>query len=316
MRRVKNVNASLITRRVKKSLVLGCVLATGLVVAPAQAAFTAPPVVQSTSLSGNNQWSKVSAAISVDYNRAIDVANSSVVVTDGSGFPVTGLTDTPFVMAPVNNVPTRFNTATDVLYFDPQVDFSEEEGPYTATFTARAIGQDPLSASTVSGFTFRVDLKKPATPSLGNLGTPLPRPNTTNLVGIANPSPSALQILSSEDAAQLAGLAKDAGDAYGNFDLASGISKVTLHFFAASSVGVHQPGEDPVADPPSVYAQETKRITLSNACDTALCPPDFSFSGSDTTLTAGYWTVRASATDFAGNVSGQSDAVAFLVVKA
>jgi hypothetical protein len=317
MRRGKIVNASSITRRVRKGLVAGCVLSMALVVAPAHAAFTSPPLVQSTSLSANNQWSKINNAVSVDYNRNIDVANSSVVVTDGASLPVSGVVDTPFVIAPVNNVPTRINTAPDVLYFLPQIPFTEEDGPYTATFTARSIGQNPSAASTVVTYTFRVDVKKPQTPSITNLGTPLPRNLTNNIGNTTNPTPAQLQILGSSDDAQLSGLAKDTLDSFGNDDLASGIAKVTLHFYAATSVGYKLPNaNNPNPADVSVYATETKQINLLNACTSSLCPTNFAYSAADGTLTAGYWTVRASTTDLAGNVSGQSDPVAFLVVKA
>lgn len=316
------MNHSTTARRIRSGLIAGAVLAMGLMVAPARAAATPPPVVQGTSLSANNTWSKIASVVSVDYNRIIDVAASSATMTDGAGLPITGLVDTPFVIAPVNNVPTRFNTAPDVLYFDPQVDLTEEDGPYTVTFTARSIGQDPLSASTVATYTFRVDVKKPLTPTLANQGTPLPRSSVPN-TGLQNPVPAQAQVLGSTDAAQLAGIARDTLDSFGNEDLASGISKVTLHFFHASSMYADAgtpttcvPGSTVPCDAPSAGAVETKRIVVSNACQAALCPTTFSYTGSDTTLAAGYWTVRASTEDLAGNVSGQSDPVAFVVVKA
>lgn len=310
------MNASLITRRVRKVVVAGSVLAATLALAPANAATVPPPIVQTTSLSSDNMWSKISTVVSVDYNRNIDVAGSTVTVTDGAGFPVIGVVDTPFVIVPVNNVPTRFNTAPDILYFDPQLDFTEEDGPYTATFSARSLGQDPLAASTVTTYTFRIDRGVPAAPSLATFGgTQLPRnaypgcgvqmPPPNQSIGCplfpSNPVPKEVAVVSSGEAVQLSGYAKDKVDNQGNPDFASGIEKVTLHFFSLTSGDTS--GREITA----------MRTTITNPCGAGLCPVDQTFQA-QLDLPDGYWTVRASTADLAGNLSGQSDPVAVLVL--
>lgn len=313
-------------------LVTGAIAALGLSAAPAQAAQVTPPVIQGTSLTAGNTWSKITNAIAVDYNRIIDPASSSVVVLDGAGNVITGLVDTAYRnflnTTPPSPVCQRLETDPTVLMFllpataagdqcpilPTRAPLTEEDGPYTATFTARALNQITGTPDVVSTYTFRVDKGVPLAPSLSVVGgTALPRdrfpgcvlggnPATAGLCSawLSNPIPKQAAVSAPGESVRLAGSAQDRLDGLGNPDLASGIAKTTLHFFSLTSGDTS--GREIVE----------MRIDILNTCDASLCPVSFSFQAQPE-LPNGYWNIRASTTDLAGNASGQSDPVAVLV---
>lgn len=332
------MKAPSLPRRIRTVLVGGAVVAMGLAVVPANAATVPPPVVRGTSLAANNTWSRINNIITVDYNREIDVAASTITLTDGTGATILpsnvdadndgrpdGI-DTAHVVDQTKTPPQRLEADLSIFYFIPAAALTQEDGPYTATFTAHSLNQTPSTADTVSIFTFNVDTKVPTAPTIAIAGgQALPRSTYpscgTPAAGCggaypSNPIPSAVTAVAPGETVRLSGLAKDILDAQGNPDFTSGIAKVNLHFYAGAAVRPSSgtpgsPGYNP--NPITATEDPTLAMTLQNACTATLCETQLSYQATPT-LPRGYWSVRASTEDLAGNRSGQSDPIAVLVV--
>lgn len=330
------MKASSLSVRVRGILVGGAVVAMGLAVVPANAATAPPPVVRGTSLAADNTWSRLNDAVAVDYSREIDVAASTITLTDGTGLSIAASNvdedndgradgiDTAHVVDQTKNPPERLEVDRSFYYFLPAADLTQEDGPYTATFSARALNQTPGTLNTVSTFTFRVDTKTPLPPSLAVAGAQaLPRDSYPHCPAACtgaypgNPIPAGVVVVAPGETARLSGIAKDILDAQQNEDLTSGIAKVRLHFYAGAGVRPNTSGTptDPGYNPNPITATEDVAlgVSIANTCTVSLCPASFTFQ-STPRLPAGYWSVRASTEDLAGNRSSQSHPIAVLVL--
>lgn len=316
------MKASSLSRRVRTVLVTGAVAAMGLSVMPARAAQVPPPIAGSTSLSAGNTWSKINTVIAVDYNQKIDVAASSVTVVDAASIPATLLeVDTAHHFVGV----TRVDDDRSILYFatPKELPFTEEDGPYNATFTAHAVNQVTGSADTVTTYTFRVDKKAPPTPApvvfgavptLRDTTIPNPQPNQPPIAIPSRESlPKSVAVLQSGESAKISGLVKDTADAEGNFYFASGIERVEVRFYN----GTAWDGTPPSTTRPLPLASGEaldQRVTLPNTCAPALCAAQQSFQITKD-LPPGYWSMRVLTFDLAGNPSGESSAIGIVVLK-
>lgn len=253
-------------RRGTKVLVAATIAAAVASIAPAHAIVGTPTALAN---SVPNGYSSSADAVAITYNAVIDPLQSSVTVFDVNGDPVSGSLIVPR--------PTE-----KTLIFQPSIAdrFNEERSPYTATFTARARNQAAATASSVEILEFDVDFVTPFPPNVSLGDGTLP-------ITIAGP----------DDAVLVTGKATDVVTETGN---ASGVKRVDVHFYnplAAGSLGRS-----------SEISAMRRTITFPcdggcNALEELSIDIDALFDGG---LPAGYWNIKVSVTDAAGNLSAQS----------
>lgn len=134
------------------AVLAGGLLALSASMLPASAAGTPAPQLQ-LGTSVDSGWSRLNKLVSADYDRVVDPAASSVVLQDRDGVSVPGALD------------VDAKDAT-VLTFRPYRTLEESAAPYTVTITARAEGQDPAVADTVTTRVFRLDALTPRVNSI------------------------------------------------------------------------------------------------------------------------------------------------------
>lgn len=313
----------------RAAIVLACALVG---VTPAQASSTPAPVAKTTSLSSDLAWSRFDRAIAVDYNRPIDVATSSIHVFDGTGAPVTdAVIDTVHVWREWDACSRQEVDATIFSFVllreagfcggRAAPALTEDLGPYTATFSARAVGQDEGTPATVTTYRFRIDAASPEPPVLEvSGGTPLPAITPSGCdpsfqwicdgTYPRDPVPTQVAVVAPGARAHLTGRATDAPNRDGHADRVSGIAMVRLHVYAGAWIRTGGFGIVPV----SVTAGERTSLamTITIACDAGRCPPDTLFEATPE-LPRGYWAIRAEAVDLAGNRSEMSGQIGLLV---
>ncbi|HVL33697.1 MAG TPA: hypothetical protein VM600_08990 [Actinomycetota bacterium] len=169
-------------------------------------------------------------------------------------------------------------TDTSILFFKPDGGLRADRAPYSITVSARAVGQDPEIDATVTERTFRVD---PAAPKSPVIASP------TSTVAIVGPS----------DVAALEIGAKDEG--------ASGIAKLLVNVY------------NPAETLPQGRVDASRRFEVAQNCSGGFCPITVNAVISDqiNALPSGFWTLKVAAIDLAGNVSPESKAVSFLIVR-
>lgn len=280
------------TRRVGRAIVVGCLLAMAATI-PAHAAGEPAPQLLATSLT--NGWSHYDRVLSAQYDSVIVRAQSNVTVTDKNSVAVTGVVSVASIRDDID--PQRAIDDQTILVFKPDRPFTEKASPYTATLSAHALDQDPTVANTVDTFTFKLDIVSPLVPR--NLKYPAP------VVG------GAPLVIGPSDKLSIEGDATDSGK--------SGIARLEAHFFNPVE-NVRQDPKNTVAVTPSpgLRTDYVAKATLNIACG-ATCPATTKFKFDDAiaslNLMPGYWTVRVVAIDLAGNVSGESASVNFLLAR-
>lgn len=254
-------------RKGSARIVLAAMVASAVAaIAPAQAAGKPAPVLQGNSV--ERGWSKNDRLLAAKYDLVLDMVASSMTVTDSNGTPVGGA--------------HSFSADKLTLTFVPQVPFSADAAPYTATLTARSLGQDPLIASTVNTLDFNIDIVTPFPPNVQ-----------------LNDGTQQVTISVADDTLTLNGTAAD--DAAG-----SGIASVQVHFY------------NPLANPQQATlggVPEASSTTIQIACASA-CPTSTPISVDLSDLTLGLWTIKVSVTDAAGNRSAESGSLRVLRIAA
>lgn len=247
-------------RRIRATFVGGLVAIAAIAI-PAHAATNPPPQLIGTSV--DSGWSNSATLIAATYDEALkravgNTAVSYVTVVDVNRADVGGV--------------SSLDKSGKTLIFTADDPLVPGDGPFTATFVARAVGQVAGADDTITPRTFEVDISIPAAPKF-----------TANPSGIVGPS----------DEVKFEGTGADRG---------SGIRVVELHFY------------NPIATAPRV--DQAFSVKQSFSCPADLCPSPVNFSISRNDLPAGYWNVKVSATDLAGNRSAESAPIAFLRIAA
>lgn len=249
-------------------LVLAAMIASAVAsIVPANALGALAPNLVSTSVSTG--WTNSGSLVMASFSKTLDMSASRITVTDRDGLPVVG---NSFVLP----------ASQTNLNFTPQAPLGEHGMPYTATFTGKSLGQDPIIALTVVEQTFSID-------------TVLPFPPNVMLNGVDSP----LTVSMTADDLTLDGVAND------NIE-GSGVALITVHFY------------NPAANPQSATpggVPEAKRQNVLIAC-APVCPISAPVSVDLSTLTPGLWTIKVSSVDAAGNRSAESQPLRVLRVAA
>lgn len=261
-------------RRGSKLLAAAIVASAGAAIAPAHAIVGTPTPLGN---SVPNGFTKTPSAVAITYNAKIDPLTSSVSVLDVNGAPVAGTIDLG-----VGERTLIFKTTSASL-------FNEDQSPYTATFTARAVNQAAATASSVEALTFDVDFITPFPPNV----------HLNDAAPIAGPTVSA------GDELVINGTAADITSETG---IVSGVKKIDIHFY------------NPLANPTQLNSAGVPEVasmhkTVAIDC-TAGCPTSATVAYDLGDLPTGYWNVKVSVTDAAGNQSAQSTAMPVLRIAA
>jgi hypothetical protein len=238
----------------------GALLAVAAVSMPASAAGEPAPTLVATSLT--NGWSHLNYVVAAAYDVALVRSLSSATLKDRNGNLVDG-------------VVTLDAGDKRVLVFTPDSPMTETKTPYTITFSARAVDQDPSIPNTVDAATFKLDALAPRVPTIA-------RP--TDMISVVGPS----------DVLTIEGSATDLGQ--------SGIAKVELHFY------------NPAATAPRIDEAPAYRRTMLVDCGIGVCPRTANYSFSVTGIPTGYWNIRVASVDLAGNRSAETEPVRALIV--
>ena len=260
-------------RRGSKLLVAATMAAAAAAIVPAHAVI-GTPVMQGNSVP--NGFTKTASVVAVTYDKKLAPLQSTVTVTDVNGDPVSGST-----LVPLGNEKTLvFQTTLGSL-------FNEDLSPYTATFAARANNQALATPTSSDVLTFDVDFVTPFPPDVHlNDGAPMVGPT--------------LSIAEEELTINV-----DAADIVPESGIVSGIRKVDVHFYnpLANPLSLTPAGIPEVGD-----LHQTITLDCTGGCDSVV--DDLTVDISD--LTLGYWNIKVSVTDAAGNQSAQSAPMAVL----
>lgn len=163
------------------------------------------------------------------------------------------------------------------LFFDaaPYAYFSEDLAPYEATFSAVSRGQDPDFPATVTVHGFNVDLITPFPPN----------------VLLNEPSSLPLTVSPTTEPLLVKGVAAD--DLLG-----SGVRAVTVHFY--------NPLANPMQATPGGIPEISSMARVVAMDCSVRCPTEVALSIDISDLGLGYWTIKVSTLDAAGNRSAQS----------
>jgi len=263
-------------RRGSKLLVAATMAAAAASIVPAHA-IIGTPVMNGNSVP--NGFTKTAAVVAASYDSKIDPLLSTVTVTDVNGDPVPGST----IVALGAEKTLVFRTTEAGL-------FNEDLSPYTATFTARAFNQALATPSSSDVLTFDVDFVTPFPPDVHlNEEAPLVGPT-----------------ISTGDDLVING---DAADIVSDAGIVSGLAKVDVHFYNPLA----NPQQLTQAGGPEVGSMHrTITVDCTGGCPTSQdLAIDVNALFSDG-LPVGYWNIKVSVTDAAGNQSAQSAPMAVL----
>lgn len=225
-----------------------------------------------------NGFSKTNAAVAVTYNSRINPSASSIVVTDVNGDPVTGT--------------LGLGTGERTLIFNTTSTsrFVEDLSPYTAVFTARAANQAAATASSVETLTFDVDFVTPFPPDVH-----LNDEAEITLPTISGPSDELV-------------INGDAADILPESGIVSGVKRIDIHFYnpAANPLAISSGGIPEVAS-----MHESIDVDCTGGCPLTT---DVVYDLAE--LPLGYWNIKVSVTDAAGNQSAQSAPMSVLRIAA
>lgn len=219
------------------------------------------------------KYNKERFKISAAYNLKVDPLLSSVTVLKNDNTPVNG-----------SDYVTLTNEKELVFQAAAGAPFNELDAPYTATFTARSQGQTIGSPSAVDTFTFDIDFI-----------TPFPPDVELNEEAEGNPA-----IVLPDGEILVNGIA---ADPLSEANTASGIKQVQIHFYNPL-FGV--PGSAP-----SFGEIQSLRKTINFDC-TVSCNTIENLAVDISSIPAGYWNVKVSTTDEAGNKSAQGEPMPML----
>jgi hypothetical protein len=225
-----------------------------------------------------NGFTKRADVVAVSYNVPLDALASTVSVTDVNGDPVNGSF-------------TVTTPSEKTLAFTPLVanQFNEDLSPYTATFTARAQRQAAATASSVVVLNFDVDFIIPFQPDV--------KLNDGAAVGPVISAPGEDLIINGK-----------AVDTLSEAGIVSGVKQVDVHFYNPLA----NPTQLTLAGAPEVNSMHrTITMPCTGGCNAL---EDLSIDISD--LPLGYWNIKVSVTDAAGNKSAQSAPMSVLKLAA
>lgn len=294
-----------LTRRTGTRLVLAAgVLALAAGSAPAFANHLTPaPVIKATSADGG--WTKTSTLVTFEYDVPVSLALSSATATDEQNLPVVGQLVQPA------GLPKD-------LIFAPQVALSDSRAPYTLTVIAHGVDQGTAITNTTTVRTFRIDTQAPLAPTAVQ---PISDQGATFKTQTGSDSP--IQVFQGTESITVTGRSSDRGTAAN----ASGIASLTVHFYNPKEQAAPHPqscqNTPPAGLPACVGSELLKtsaesiqyRTSISVTCPSGVCALSTSYSVPITGLPNGYWNVRISSTDLAGNVSSESDPIKFILAK-
>lgn len=245
-------------------------------VVPASAAVSTPVKVSDSLRNGFN---KDPFTIAVLYNVNIDPNASSVTVLKNDG--VTPVTGSDFTLLG--------NQKMLVFQTSAQGPFNEIDSPYTATFTARGVNQTVGSPSAQHTIEFDVDFI-----------TPFPAQVHLNEETGGRPFVSL-----GTDSLTINGTARDIA---GENGVASGVEQVRVHFYnpLMNPTGLLNGGS------PEIMAM---RRTISFECNPK-CNTSESLAIDISDIPTGYWNIKVSVVDAAGNASSQSESMPVLRIAA
>jgi hypothetical protein len=252
----------------------------------------------------DNGWSHSDSAIAATYRDALDDASlrtlSNISVTSSvSGQAVGGK-----LGLHKTGVDKKGHDIIDAATMEWNADrpLDPELGPFNVVINAHSLGQDPGQADSVTNLSFRVDNQAPLAPTVESLANAA--------YGSADP----LAIVTNVTDPRVAGVAPDN---------VSGISALVLHFYNPVAKAAGGDVRVSAGPPPSstIGSEVTSlRQTIAITCSVQpYCPNQLNhFSKTSTpaelSLTAGLWAIRVSAVDNAGNSSGESSALQFVVI--
>jgi hypothetical protein len=224
-----------------------------------------------------NGYTKTPLAVAITYNTVINPSLSDVEVLDVNGDPVSGTIGLDLVTEKT----LIFNTTNSSR-------FGEELSPYTATFTARARNQSILAPNSVETLVFNVDYITPFPPNVH-----LNDSTDATVPAVSLPGDDLI----------INGIAADIEPDSG---IVSGVARVDIHFY------------NPVTNASAILRggiPEVSRETVTFPC-TGGCDKSEILALDISDLALGYWNIKVSVTDAAGNQSAQSAPMAVLKVAA